>query len=147
MVAHRRLDHRNFIFVKTDPMAKTTISKERERMLKSAIAYLRIKGYHEIKAPFKEFPAPQSVFRKASEAGFVPDMIAEKDFGTFIFECLDEESLENWDERLPKWKLFDEYTDRKMGKLYFIAYSDEADTVTERLKELDMNAKILRIKR
>jgi hypothetical protein len=116
-------------------------------MLTSAIAYLRVKGYHEIKAPFKEFPNPQSVFQKASDAGHVPDMIAEKDFGTFIFEVLDEDSLENWDDRLPKWKSFDEYCDRKQGKLYFIAYSDEADSIAERLKELELSASILRIKR
>jgi len=128
-------------------MAKRTISKERERMLTSAIAYLRVKGYHEIKAPFKEFPDPQSVFQKASEAGNVPDMIAEKDFGTFIFEVLDEASLENWDERLPKWKSFDEYCERKQGKLYFIAYSDEADAIAEKLDELELSAGILRIKR
>lgn len=128
-------------------MAKTTISKERERMLNSAIAYLRVKGYHEIKAPFKSFPTPQSVFRKASEAGFVPDMIAEKDFGTFIFEVLDDDSLSNWDDRLPKWQLFDEYCHRKMGKLYFIAYSDEADTIAEKLETLDIKPGIIRIKR
>jgi hypothetical protein len=128
-------------------MAKASISKERERMLNSAIAYLRVKGYHEIKAPFKGFPTPQAVFRKASEAGFVPDMIAEKDFGTFIFEVLDGDSLENWEERLPKWQLFDEYSKRKQGKLYFIAYSDEADTISERLEKLDLSASILRIKR
>lgn len=116
-------------------------------MLNSAIAYLRFKGYHEIKAPLKAFPPPQSVFRKASEAGFVPDMIAEKDFGTFVFEVLDEESLENWDDRLPKWELFDEYCERKKGKLYFIAYSDEADTIAERLGKLEINAGIIRIKR
>ncbi len=128
-------------------MAKTTISKERERMLNSAIAYLRVKGYHEIKAPFKSFPTPQSVFRKASEAGFVPDMIAEKDFGTFVFEVLDDESLTNWDERLPKWQLFDEYCERKKGKFYFIAYSDEADAIAEKLETLEIKAGIIRIKR
>jgi hypothetical protein len=128
-------------------MAKSSISKERERMLNSAIAYLRVKGYHEIKAPFKAFPAPQSVFRKASEAGFVPDMVAEKDFGTFIFEVLDDASLDNWDDRLPKWQLFDEYCDRKKGKLYFIAYSDEADAIAEKLKALEISAGIIRIKR
>ncbi|MCZ4408155.1 hypothetical protein O3Q51_05015 [Cryomorphaceae bacterium 1068] len=128
-------------------MAKTTISKERERMLNSAIAYLRVKGYHEIKAPFKSFPTPQSVFRKASEAGFVPDMIAEKDFGTFIFEVLDDESLSNWDDRLPKWQLFDEYCERKKGKFYFIAYSDEAEAIAEKLETLDIKPGIIRIKR
>lgn len=116
-------------------------------MLTSAIAYLRVKGYHEIKAPFKEFPNPQAVFKKASEAGNVPDMIAEKDFGTFIFEVLDQDSLDNWDDRLQKWKSFEEYCDRKQGKLYFIAYSDEADAITERLKENQLTASILRIKR
>lgn len=116
-------------------------------MLHSAIAYLRFKGYHEIKALFKGFPSPQAVFRKASEAGHVPDMIADKDFGTHVFELMDEESLENWDDRLAKWEIFDEYAKRKKGRFYFIAYSDQADAIAKRLEGLDISPGIIRIKR
>lgn len=116
-------------------------------MLNSAIAYLRFKGYHEIKTGIKGFSDPQAIFRKASEAGYVPDMIAEKDFGTHVFELMDEESLNNWDDRLKKWEIFDEYAARKKGRFYFIAYSDEADAIAERLEKLEINPGIIRIKR
>ena len=128
-------------------MAKTAISKDRERMLNGAIAYLRFKGYHEIKTTIKGFPPPQAIFRKASEAGYVPDMIAEKDFGTFIFELLDQDSLDNWDDRLTKWEMFQEYVTRKSGKFYFIAYSDQCEEISERIEKLDFTPGIVRINR
>lgn len=116
-------------------------------MVEGAIAYLRFKGYHEIRAPHEGFKLPRAVFLKASEAGFTPDMIAEKDFGTYVFELIDDESLENWDSRTAKWEIFDEYVNRKKGKFYLIAYSDIADAVTERVSKMDIEPGLIKIKR
>jgi hypothetical protein len=127
-------------------MAKTAIPDERKRMFISAIAYLRFKGYRDIKAPFKDFKDPQAVFRKASEAGYIPDMIADKDFGTYLFEILDHEKMDNWESHLEKWRVFDEYAERKSGKFYFFAYTDEAERVNELLKRLDINPGVIQIK-
>lgn len=116
-------------------------------MINGAVAYLRFKGYHEIRAPFENFKLPRAVFRKASEAGYTPDMIAEKDFGTYVFELIDDESLENWDERKAKWEVFDDYTKRKKGKFYLIAYSDIADEVTSRVSKMDIEPGLIKIQR
>lgn len=116
-------------------------------MIEGAIAYLRFKGYHEIRAPHDSFKMPRAVFLKASEAGYTPDMIAEKDFGTYVFELIDDESLENWDSRKEKWQVFDEYVTRKKGKFYLIAYSDIADAVMERVSEMDFEPGLIKIRR
>ena len=128
-------------------MKKQKISKDRARMIEGAIAYLRFKGYHEIRAPHDGFKLPRAVFLKASEAGYTPDMIAEKDFGTYVFELIDDESLENWDSRTDKWQTFDEYVTRKKGKFYLIAYSDIADAVLERVSKMDFEPGLIKIRR
>lgn len=128
-------------------MKKQKISKDRARMIEGAIAYLRFKGYHEIRAPHDGFKLPRAVFLKASEAGYTPDMIAEKDFGTYVFELIDDESLENWDSRTDKWQTFDEYVTRKKGKFYLIAYSDIADAVLERVSKMDFEPGLIKIQR
>ena len=128
-------------------MKKQKISKDRARMIEGAIAYLRFKGYHEIRAPHDGFKLPRAVFLKASEAGYTPDMIAEKDFGTYVFELIDDESLENWDSRTDKWQTFDEYVTRKKGKFYLIAYSDIAVAVLERVSKMDFEPGLIKIRR
>jgi len=128
-------------------MKKQKVSKERLRMIDSAIAYLRFKGYHEIRAPHESFKPPRAVFRKASEPGFAPDMIAEKDFGSYIFEIIDEPETFNWEENLEKWQVFDEYTKRKKGRFYLIAYSDTIDLVNERVEKMDIDPGYIKIRR
>lgn len=128
-------------------MKKQKISKERARMINSAIAYLRFKGYHEIKAPHEGFKLPRAVFRKASEAGFTPDMIAEKDFGTYLFEIIDDDSIEAWNSKKEKWEVFDEYAKRKKGKFYLIAYSDNADSINERVSQMDIEPGLIKIQK
>ena len=116
-------------------------------MIDGAIAYLRFKGYHEIRAPHAGFKEPRAVFLKADQAGFTPDMIAEKDFGTYVFELIDDDSLEHWEERKEKWETFDEYVTRKRGKFYLIAYSDIADDVAERVSKMDIEPGLIKIQR
>lgn len=128
-------------------MKKQKVSKERAQMINSAIAYLRVKGYHQIRATHESFKAPRAVFRKASEAGFAPDMIAEKDFGSYLFEILDEQAMIDWDTKAEKWKVFDEYAQRKKGRFYLIVYSDTVEEVNERLREMDIEPGLIRITR
>ncbi|HLV53855.1 MAG TPA: hypothetical protein VKY29_07535 [Cryomorphaceae bacterium] len=126
-------------------MAKTKTSEERVRMLNGAIAYLRYKGYHEIKAPLKAFPDPQAVFQKASDAGFVPDIIAEKDFGTYVFEIVEPGMMDNLEERFPMWEVFEEYAKRKGGKFYLFAYVSDAEALSEKLEGLELQAGVIKI--
>jgi hypothetical protein len=126
---------------------KKKLPQHRVRMISSAIAYLRIKGYHEIKATQEGFKEPRAVFLKASEAGFTPDMIAEKDFGTYIFEFVDDQTLEEWDDKLDKWRIFAEYAQRKKGKFYLILYSDNVDVVNKKLESLDFEPGLLKIRK
>ena len=128
-------------------MKKQKVSKERLRMIDSAIAYLRVKGYHEIRAPHANFKPARAVFSRASEPGFAPDMIAEKDFGSYLFEILDDDTMANWDSKLEKWRVFEEYAKRKKGRFYFIAYSDTVDEVNERVEKLDIEPGLIKIKR
>ncbi len=128
-------------------MKKQKVSKDRLRMINSAIAYLRFKGYHEIRATHEGFKDPRAVFRNANEPGFTPDMIAEKDFGTYLFEIIDEEALETWDEKTEKWEMFDEYAQRKKGKFYLITYSDMADGITERVSKMNIDPSLICIKK
>lgn len=128
-------------------MKKQKVSKERLRMLNSAIAYLRVKGYHEIRAEHESFKPPRAVFLKASEPGFRPDMIAEKDFGSYIFEIIDEPEKFDWDENLEKWQVFDEYTKRKRGRFYLIAYSDDIDLINERVEQMEIEPSFIKIRR
>jgi len=128
-------------------MKKQKVSKERARMINSAIAYLRVKGYHEIRATHDNFKAPRAVFMKASEAGYAPDMIAEKDFGSYLFEILDEQAMEDWDDKVEKWHVFDEYAKRKKGRFYFIAYSDTVDVVNKRVEQMDIEPGLIKIRR
>ena len=116
-------------------------------MIDSAIAYLRVKGYHEIRAPHVNFKPARAVFSKASEPGFAPDMIAEKDFGSYLFEILDDDTMANWEAKLEKWHVFEEYAKRKKGRFYFIAYSDTVDEVNERVEKLDIEPGLIKIKR
>lgn len=128
-------------------MKKQKVSKERAQMINSSIAYLRVKGYHQIRATHESFKAPRAVFRKASEAGFAPDMIAEKDFGSYLFEILDDEALTDWDSKVEKWLVFDEYAKRKKGRFYLIVYSDTVDEVNKRIEEMDIEPGLIKIKR
>ena len=126
-------------------MAKTKVSEDRTRMLTGAIAYLRYKGYHEIKAPLKAFPDPQAVFQKASDAGFVPDMIAEKDFGTYVFEIVEPDMMDNLETKFPMWEVFGEYAKRKGGKFYLFAYVSDAEALAKKLEGFEMEVGIIRI--
>lgn len=131
--------------MKKSTMAKTKVSEDRNRMLTGAIAYLRYKGYHEIKAPFKGFPDPQAVFQKASDAGFVPDMIAEKDFGTYVFEIVEPDMMDSLEDKFPMWEVFDEYSKRKGGKFYLFTYIDNAEALSEKIADLEMEPGIIKI--
>jgi len=122
------------------------ISDDKKRMITSAIAYLRFKGYHDIKAPFKEFGDPQAVFNKASDPGFSPDLIAQKDFGTYLFEAiehLNDFSAETYD----RWNTYMDYAGRKNGKFYLIAYSEDTDAVNEKLASMETTPGIIKIRR
>lgn len=115
-------------------------------MITSAIAYLRFKGYHEIKAPFKEFGDPQAVFNKASDPGFSPDLVAQKDFGTYLFEAV--ENPDNFSsETYDRWNTYMDYAGRKNGKFYLIVYSEDADAVNVKLKTMEHTPAILKIRR
>lgn len=128
-------------------MKKQKVSKERAEMINSSIAYLRVKGYHQIRATHESFKPPRAVFRLASEPGFAPDMIAEKDFGSYLFEILDEQALADWDTKVEKWQVFDEYAKRKKGRFYLIVYSDTVEEVNLRLGEMDIEPGLIKIKR
>lgn len=127
-------------------MLKQKISEDKKRMITSAIAYLRFKGYHEIKAPFKEFGDPQAVFNKASDPGFSPDLVAQKDFGTYLFEAV--ENPDNFSsETYDRWNTYMDYAGRKNGKFYLIVYSEDADAVNVKLKTMEHTPAILKIRR
>lgn len=137
----------NAIFVdKPCSMLKQKISEDKKRMITSAIAYLRFKGYHEIKAPFKEFGDPQAVFNKASDPGFSPDLVAQKDFGTYLFETV--ENLDGFStDTYERWNTYIEYAERKNGKFYLIVYSEDVDAVNEKLSSMEQTPAILKIRR
>jgi hypothetical protein len=128
------------------PAKKQKISAVKQRMLTSAIGYLRFKGYHDIKAQINNFGNPQAVFLKASDAGFVPDLIANRDFGTYIFEIFadkDEESASY----LKRWDTYLSYAERKNGKFYLIAYSDDVEDLNERASSLSPTPGIIQIRK
>lgn len=127
-------------------MAKKKISEQKQRMITSAIGYLRFKGYHDIKAPMAAFGNPQAVFLKASEAGYTPDLIAQRDFGTFIFEVFADKE-EELSACLERWSTYTSYADRKDGKFYLIAYSEDNDLLCERISTLDPVPGIIQIRR
>jgi hypothetical protein len=128
-------------------MAKRKISESRERMIRSGIAYLRFKGYHEIKADVTNFSPPQFVYSKTSDSGFQPDVIAQRNFGTFIFDIVEESDLDSWSDCQEKWKAYEAYALRKKGKLGLIVYSDNADDVKKRLEESAIDPSIIRIEK
>jgi hypothetical protein len=128
-------------------MAKRKISESRERMIKSGIAYLRFKGYHEIKADVSDFRPPQFVYSKTCESGFKPDVIAQKNFGTFIFDIVEDTDLEAWTDRQEKWQAYEAYALRKKGKLGLIVYSDNAEDVKKRLEESAIDPTVISIEK
>ncbi len=127
-------------------MLKQKMTSDKTRMITSAVAYLRFKGYHEIKALLAGFDNPQAVFRKASEAGYTPDLIAQKDFGIHLFEVVDApgDFSPEW---LERWSVYADYAERKQGKFYLIAYSEDADLVSEKIEGLEPAPLILKIRR
>ncbi len=116
-------------------------------MIRSGIAYLRFKGFHEIKAPVDEFKEPQLVFSREQEVGFQPDVIAYRNFGTFIFDSIEDEDFESWSECCQKWEVFEEFALRKKGKLGLIIYSDQVELVKERLQATELDPSIIQIKK
>ncbi len=128
-------------------MAKLKISASRQRMIRSGIAYLRFKGYHEIKAYVEDFKDPQSVYNQDTETAFQPDVVAQRNFGTFIFDIIEDTDLESWQTCEEKWKTFEAYALRKKGKLGLIVYSDYADTLKERLLETELDPSIIQIRK
>jgi hypothetical protein len=127
-------------------MAKRKISESRARMIRSGIAYLRFKGYHEIKADITNFNAPQFVYTKTGDSGFQPDVIAQRNFGTFIFDVVEETDLETWAQCEEKWQAYEAYAIRKKGKLGLIVYGEHADDIKKRLAETLLDPSIIRIK-
>ncbi len=125
-------------------ITKKTLSLKKERMVKSAIAYLRFKNFHTIKANMSTFDKPQAVFLKASEAGFIPDLIAQKDFGTYVFEVFMTD-VDTTEVLCNRWKTYIEYAERKNGKFYLIAYGADAQELQELLDREEVNAKMIRI--
>jgi len=115
-------------------------------MITSAIAYLRFKGYHEIKAPFKDFGDPQAVFTKASDPGYTPDLIGQRDFGTYLFEVIHDLAAIG-PESAERWRTYIEYADRKQGKFYLIVYSEEVDAINEKLAEMQLEPGVLQVRR
>lgn len=127
-------------------MLKQKISEDKKRMITSAIAYLRFKGYHEIKAPFKDFGDPQAIFTKASDPGYTPDLIAQRDFGTYLFEVIHDLSIIS-PETAERWGTYIEYADRKQGKFYLIVYSEEVDDINGKLAEMQLEPGVIQIRR
>lgn len=128
-------------------MTKRKISASRERMIRSGIAYLRFKGFHEIKAGVDEFKEPQLVFNRQHEIGFQPDVIAYRNFATFIFDTIEDQDLETWGECCQKWEVFEEFALRKKGKLGLIIYSDQAELIKERLANTALDPTLIQIKK
>jgi hypothetical protein len=127
-------------------MAKRKVSESRARMIRSGIAYLRFKGYHEIKADITNFSAPQFVYTKTGDAGFQPDVIAQRNFGTFIFDVVEETDLEAWPQCEEKWQAYEAYAQRKKGKLGLIVYGEHAEDIKKRLADTPLDPSIIRIK-
>jgi hypothetical protein len=125
-----------------------TISEEKERLAKSGLAYLRAMGYHDIRAVNAEkgVPKPRAVFRKAEHAGSQPEMMATRDFGTFIFEVLDSVMLESAEENIEKWNLFAEYCEKKGGRLYFITFEEYTNPLLEKLEGTEIEPGFIKIK-
>lgn len=127
-------------------VAKRKISPEKKRMITSAIGYLRFKGYHDIKASLDSFDDPQAVFLKASDAGYIPDLVGQRDFGTYIFEVFADKK-EDLELSLERWRTYNAYAERKNGKFYIIAYSEDAEELIKRFEVLDTSPGIIQVRR
>ena len=116
-------------------------------MLNGAIAYLRVKGFQEIKAPLADFDTPQVVYSEFDKQGFAPDLIARKDFGVYLFQVVEDPNAKDLEEQRERWEIFEQYAKRKRGRFYLITYSDCADDLTTRLKDSEVEAGLIKIRK
>lgn len=119
------------------PSAKSIIVKE-------VIQLIEDSGFENVRSQVDEYDSPEEIQKKNSDTSYVPDITAEKDGKTGIFDVQIQKALDE-NELIDKWRLF-YYSARSNGSAFFVVVRDDnANYASHLLKKHDLQAKVLRI--
>ena len=119
-------------------------SPEFDRIVYSVVGRLRQQGVTSIKANCSGFVQPGVIRWDENDEGIVPDIVAEHDGATHVFEIetrgnLDPNTVED------RWRLLSVFARRSKGKFYLIIPEQKEDHLQRIVNDLSLRPEILKL--
>ncbi len=114
-------------------------------IVKEIIQMIENSGFENVCSLIDDYSTPEEIQKRNSDEGYIPDITAEKDGKTGIFDVQVQKELEE-SELIDKWRLFYYSARSNNNALFVVVREDNANYANHLLKKHDLNANILKIK-
>ena len=115
--------------------------QENSAFLESSINYLKNLGYQNIKADIEGYETPKSYLKKGSDISITPDIVAEKEGRTHIFEISLKTSKTNL--LKSKWLFLNALSALKSHRFRLITTRGHYKFTDEMLSDINLTDKTL----
>jgi hypothetical protein len=122
--------------------------KIKKKILQKVHDYLLEKDYSDFRADLKNLDKPKKIVEKRTGEIFQPDMTANYEKSSYVFEIEMGENIESNKEKfIRKCKILQQYATDKSGKLYLIIPVQKLDRILTEINKNNLeNIGILQIK-
>lgn len=120
----------------------------KRKILEKVYSYLNERDYSDFRADLKNFDKPKKIVEKRTGEIFQPDMTANYERSSYVFEVEMGDNLATQKEKfIRKCKILQQYAASKQGKLYLITPVQQLDKVITEINKNNLeNVGILQIK-